>query len=136
MKNVLFALLLFVSNFCLIGQEDSDCKWINKFDKLESIENKLLLVQENLESCVLILTNGIPVSSDTSSFYFGDVKLFINNIKIKEIDSIILLQGDSAKTLYGTAGLNGVILIAFKKKKIMRKVQKRVIKQLRNKSKE
>lgn len=45
MKILLFPLLFFVSNFCLIGQEVSDCKWINKFDKLESIENKLLLVQ-------------------------------------------------------------------------------------------
>ena len=71
----------------------------------QEIEQQLSVVQENLDKCGLIIVNGHPVSSDTSSFYFGDTKLFISSIKKKEIRSIETLKGNSAKKFYGTAGL-------------------------------
>ena len=133
-KVILVTLLLCFWHFALVGQEVSKCQWMENLENSQEIEQQLSVVQENLDNCGLIIVNGHPVSSDTSSFYIGDTKLFISSIKKKEIRSIETLKGNSAKKLYGTAGLRGVVIITFKRNSTMAKIQRRVVKQLNKNS--
>jgi len=111
MKNILIAFVFFQSVFSLSRQEASVCDWVHELKNSKSTESQLKLIHENFESCILILVEGIPLISDTSSFYFGDLKFFVQRIQKKEIDSINIIQDDAARTLYGTAVRNGVIVI-------------------------
>lgn len=112
-----------------------NCDWIDQFTESNNIEEQLEILQANFGPCGLVIADGHPISSDTSTFPFVDMKLFINSIKKEEVNSINVVRGDTAKTLYGTAGSQGVIVLGFQNKKTKWEINSRVWEQLKKKSK-
>lgn len=114
----------------MYGQEDSNCEWLNTLENAKNITDQLQLVQTNFGHCALIIADEIPVSSDTSVFRFIDLKMFIESIKLRDVHSINLVHEEVAQTLYGS-NFTSVIVIKFKNRRTMYKIQKRVIEQLK-----
>ena len=103
-----------------------NCDWLDELDNSNSIKHQLALLQNNFGKCALVIAGGYPVSSDSSSAYFGDIPLFISSIRENDIDSIHTLRGNAARTLYGTY-LNSVIVVSFKTKTTIKKIHNRVV---------
>ena len=125
MKYSLIAFIFFQFCFSLLGQERNNCDWIEQLKKSTSIEDQLGLIQENFHSCILIVANGRPVSSDSSQYYYVRVEPFIKSMKHEEIGSIYLLNKKASLTLYGPHFQN-VAIITFNSDEVMSKMKKRI----------
>ena len=109
-----------------------NCDWVYDFEKVKGIEEKMGLLQNNFGPCILVVAHGRPLSSDSSSYLHTWPYLFINSIKQGDVSSINILRGKAAKTLYGTAGKNGVIVLTFKNENTMNEIGARMFKNRKN----
>lgn len=125
MKKTVATVLLILLPIFMLGQEDADCDWIEQLKKSTSIEDQLILIQENFQSCILVVANGRPLSSDSSQYYYVRVEPFIKSMKHEEIGSIHLLNKKASQTLYGPHFEN-VALITFNSDEVMSKMKKRI----------
>tara|TARA_R110001632_G_scaffold158854_6_gene277017 strand:+ start:978 stop:1379 length:402 start_codon:yes stop_codon:yes gene_type:complete len=112
------------------GQKDSNCDWVDTLENSKNTEDQLQLLQANFGPCALVIAQGHPVSSYTSSFWFGDEEKFIRYIRPEEVDALNLLRGEAAQTLYGP-NFESIIVISFKDKGTMYEIQKKVIERLK-----
>ncbi len=133
MNKLLLVFLLLMHSMALFGQQ-TECSWLDQLKSSEDINEQLTLLQQNFGNCILVVVDGAPVSSDTSMFHFVDLALYIQMIRKSDVDSVNFLEGIAAKTLYGTAGRNGVMVISFKGERTKYRIRRRVIRELRKKN--
>ena len=78
------------------------------------------LSSASLSNDPLILVDGVRMESGSlrlGTYIGGGVPNFLNNLNPEEIESIEVVKGPSAATLYGTQAANGVIVVTTKKGK-------------------
>jgi len=138
MKFKILIMLLFFSQISLSQKDDSSdkfCEWYkiartsnNKSEKLELIKKNFIPIDEFYFNdikgkCKVVYTISVNdlylVLSTSSAQIVRDPKAIINNIRLSEIDTILIYDQKSSETLYGTYG---VVLFESKSKKLEKRI--------------
>jgi len=126
LKKIIFILniLITLSSYSQVTEEyNTSCDWYLEILKVRDPANRLKIVQENFreydhfdknDSCkiVFILTvkERIFILSKDSSIWYAYLKLMINEAKVEDIDTILILNKKATEALYGK-NINGAVFI-------------------------
>lgn len=133
MRRILF-LWLWIPFFTVYSQQSLDCNWVANLKTATNLSQKLQILQENFDPCVLVLVDTHAVIPGSSSFSFRDEKLFIQMMREDQIASFKTVFDEEARNTYGPR-VNAVAIITFKNKRTLGKILRRVKRQVRKSGK-